>query len=134
MSDTPVMPKDHVEVVSPRSFVLEDAARGYTLKKNEPRFIHRSLLKKALELGCTTVNEEVTLAEVITAPKAEVTYLSVDDAFTYIVQKNERDMFTATGVPTPATMKELTGEKYQLKELHGMWQEYKKRQLAVDED
>lgn len=131
MSD---IPKDHVEVVSPRSFVLTDAARGYTIKKGEPRLIHRSLLKKALELGCTTTSEEVTLAEVITAPKPEVTYLSVDDAFTYVLQKNERDMFTATGVPAPAIMKELTGEKYQSKELHGMWQEYKKRLHSSEDD
>jgi hypothetical protein len=104
------------------------------MKKGEPKLIHRSLLQKALEMGCTTTEEQVTLAEVITAPKAEITYLSVDDAFTYMLQKNERDMFSATGTPTPLAMKELTGEKYQQKELAAMFQDYKNRLKAASVD
>jgi len=99
-------------------------------KKNVPTHVPRPAWRDALAIGALPpdgVPEEPEPEKAYTPPPSDPDERAeqILKAFGVIVAKNEREDFTAAGLPTNAAVAALTGFKVQSKEVSAVWQQYK---------
>lgn len=105
-------------------------------KKNVPTHVPKPAWSAALAIGAILPDgtpPEVEGEKVFVPPPSdpEERATQILKAFDVIVAKNEREDFTAAGIPTNAAVAALTGFKVQSKEVSAVWQ-YKKDSEAED--
>lgn len=99
-------------------------------RKGEPVAVPESLVKEALSVGAVMIDEaelERLMPEEVVlkaAPVGTERDMAILAAFKAISDRNERDDFTAAGMPTQAAVAGVTGFKPDKKELPRLWAQY----------
>lgn len=99
-------------------------------KKNVPTHVPKPAWRDALAIGALPpdgVPEEPEPEKTFTPPPSDPGERAelILKAFDVIVAKNEREDFTAAGLPTNSAVSALTGFKVQSKEVAAVWQQRK---------
>lgn len=118
------------------NFVLN---RDYTLRslsglsvrfvKGEPVFVPQPLEKEAVAIGATCIDGEIDVlgepVEEVVEPAGEERTLKLFDAFKTLSERNDREDFTAQGMPATRAVQALVGFKPDRAEISLAWDEYR---------
>jgi hypothetical protein len=91
-------------------------------KKGEPTLVPKRLYAEVIAAG-GVAEEELTEADLGKAPAGDERKAQILAAMTKILERSERDDFTAQGVPHPRVVSELCGFNVGAKERDAMWAE-----------
>ena len=131
-------------MAEPNMLVLN---RNYTLattkghviafKKDEPIHVPRGAHNEAIAIGAVPADGDDP--NVLEDEKKDTTPQDpaernplIFDAITKLVDRNEREDFTAAGSPTVDAVSKEVGFKVSAKEISGQWQEYHERKAAAE--
>lgn len=113
-----------------RDYVLRTLA-GLSVRfvKGEPVFVPKPLEKEAVSIGAVCIDEEVNVledeVEEVAEPVGEDRTLKLFDAFKLLSARNEREDFTAQGMPATKAVQALVGFKPDRAEISLAWDEYR---------
>lgn len=111
-----------------RNHVLASAmGLAIEFKKGVPQYVPKHIHKEAIAIGAVP-EEELAEAEVASNPNmpADIDARKIElyDAFEKIVLRNEREEFTAAGIPNTAVLSRELGWTVNAKERDIAWQEF----------
>lgn len=124
------------EFVLNRNYTLRTTA-GHVVNfiKGNPTWVPPVITKEAVAIGAESLDAKVDVLEPEQEPKPE---LSLDEreqlimlAFETLLEKNERESFTAQGIPTEKALKAATGLDVLTKERQDLWMKF--REAKADE-
>lgn len=127
------------EFVLHRNYILR-TTKGHTIgfTKNKPINIPQICVEDALAIGAQPVNPKD--ADILGEEEAAAPPLSADEreakifeAFEIMKTRNERNDFTASGVPNNKRLPALLGFELTNKERDAFWQKYREREEAARE-
>ncbi len=112
-----------------RNFALRSlAGRVIDFVKNEPIHVPPECQREALQIGAVGTDEQLNVLEAEALPEVP---LSNDErremllaAFPELEAANDRESFTAQGVPNAAALKAIVGFDVAAKERDAAWTEY----------
>lgn len=130
-------------------FVL---ARNYTLvtltgrsiefRKGVPQHVPPDCIRAAVAIGATPadgkeLNLDLEGDEASRLPKAPteptMRLEAIDKVIRQLIQRNDRDDFTAAGLPSPKVIERTLGWKVDAREVRAVWQDYCNEQAAIQE-
>lgn len=117
------------EMILNRNYDLRSlAGRAINFAKGVPVYVPPECVKEALAIGAEGVDEKLDFLDPEQTPKVPLTTDEVKalafEAFAELEVSNNRDDFTAQGLPTPTAIEALVGVKLTNKVRDDLWVEY----------
>lgn len=117
------------DMVLNRNYALRSlAGRVIDFEKGVPVHVPPECVREALQIGAEGVDKKLEVLDPELTPAPELTLDERKDlikaAFPEMEAKNDRNAFTAQGVPSTTALKEITGLDVAAKERDEAWTEY----------
>lgn len=120
----------HAKMVSTRSFAfITTHPISYSIEANKPISLPATHFKDALAAGMRFVEEEEVAKTLEPQKPVEVSLDDREDvlnkAFAALIDENDAQKFTGTGIPSAAAVLALTTVKLSQKDIAVAWDKYK---------